>query len=83
MGYGPEGGSRNVQFQTAEDQSCLSEYLKLSRSFAKPKDYYFLRAESFYNVASYMDSVGYLEGYGGKSLHQRSHGEAFLTTLTE
>ena len=83
MGFGPEGGTRNVQFRTAEDQSGLSEYLKLSRSFAKPKDYYFLRAESFYNVASYMDSVGYLEGYGGKSLHQRSHGEAFLTTLNE
>ena len=83
MGFGPEGGTRNVQFSTAEDQSGLFEHLKLARSFAKPKDYYFLRAESFYNVATYMDSVGYLEGYGGKSLHQRSHGEAFLTTLNE
>ena len=83
MGFGPEGGTRNVQFATAEDQSGLFEHLKLARSFAKPKDYYFLRAESFYNVATYMDSVGYLEGYGGKSLHERSHGEAFLTTLNE
>ena len=83
MGFGAEGGTRNVHISTADDQSGLSEYVKLMRSFAKPKDYYFLRAESFYNVATYMDSVGYLEGYGGKSLHQRSHGEAFLTTLNE
>lgn len=41
-----------------------------------------MRAESFYNVASYMDEVGYLGGYGGKSLHARSHGEAFLSVLT-
>src|SRR5207253_2335385 len=47
-----------------------------------PKDYYFLRAESFYNVATFMDQVGYLEGYGGRSLHERSHGEAFITLLT-
>ncbi|MEJ2200273.1 MAG: AAA family ATPase [Desulfuromonadaceae bacterium] len=83
MGFGPEGGTRNVRFQTAQDQSGLADYLKLTRSFATPKDYYFLRAESFYNVASYMDSVKYLKGYGDKSLHQRSHGEAFLTTLNQ
>ena len=62
MGFGAEGGTRNVHISTADDQSGLSEYVKLMRSFAKPKDYYFLRAESFYNVATYMDSVGYLEG---------------------
>ncbi len=83
MGFDPEGGTRNVQLASAEDQSGLFEHLKLARSFAKPKDHYFLRAESFYNVATYMDSVGYLDGYGGKSLHDRSHGEAFLVTLNE
>ena len=41
-----------------------------------------MRAESFYNVASYMDEVGYLDGYGGQSLHSRSHGEAFIALLT-
>jgi len=56
--------------------------LKLVKSFRKPKDYYFLRAESFYNVATYMDQTGYLEGYGGRSLHSRSHGESFLVMLT-
>ncbi|MCH9698700.1 MAG: AAA family ATPase [Gammaproteobacteria bacterium] len=83
MGFGPEGGTRNSRFATTQDQSGLHGYLKLLRSYARPKDYYFLRAESFYNVATYMDSVGYLDGYGGKSLHQRSHGEAFLTTLNQ
>lgn len=82
MGFGPEGGTKSVQFRTSDDISTLHNYLKPSRSFKKPDDYYFLRAESFYNVATYMDDVGYLGGYGDKSLHARSHGEAFMTTLT-
>ena len=45
------------------------------------EDGYFLRAESFYNVASYMDEIGYLGSYGGKSLHKQSHGESFLSLL--
>jgi predicted ATPase len=82
MGFGPEGGTRNVQFSTADTTSDLHEHLVSVRSFKSPKDHYFLRAESFYNVAGYMDEVGYLEGYGGTSLHERSHGEAFMATLT-
>ena len=42
-----------------------------------------MRAESFYNVATFMDETGYLAGYGDKSLHKRSHGEAFLATLAQ
>jgi predicted ATPase len=42
-----------------------------------------VRAESFYNVATYMEEVGYLESYGGKSLHAQSHGESFLALLTK
>ncbi len=82
MGFGPEGGTKNVHLATAETVSELYRYLKAIKSFKKPKDHYFLRAESFYNVATYMDQVGYLDGYGGKSLHVRSHGEAFMATLT-
>jgi predicted ATPase len=81
-GFGPEGGTRSVRFETAKTTSPLNQYLRMSRSFKHPKDGYFLRAESFYNVASYMDEVGYLDGYGGRSLHSRSHGEAFITLLT-
>lgn len=82
LGLGPEGGTKNVQFATTDDRSPLFAYLKMVRSFARPKDHYFLRAESFYNVATYMDGVRYLGGYGDKSLHARSHGEAFMATLT-
>ena len=67
MGFGPEGGTKNVQVATAQTVSVLYKYLKAVKSFKKPKDNYFLRAESFFNIATYMDQVGYLEGYGGKS----------------
>lgn len=81
MGFGPEGGTKNVQFETASTISGLYNYIKTVKSFQKPQDEYFIRAESFYNVATYMDGIGYLDGYGG-SLHGRSHGEAFMATLT-
>lgn len=83
LGFSPEGGTKNVRLATANDQSGLFEYLKLVRSFARPADHFFLRAESFYNVATYLDSVGYLERFGGKQIHARSHGEAFMATLAE
>lgn len=82
MGFGPEGGTRNAQFSTANTTSTLFECLRMVRGFNKPRDYYFLRAESFYNLATYMDGIGYLGGYGDKSLHHRSHGEAFMSVLT-
>lgn len=80
LGFGPEGGTRNVKFQTVESVSGLHEALRLARGLPQPRDGYFLRAESFFNVASYMDEVGYVEGYGG-SLHARSHGESFMAVL--
>jgi len=82
MGFGAEGGTKNVQIKTADTVSPLYRHLKTVKGYKKPGDFYFLRAESFYNVATYMDKTGYLAGYGGKSLHERSHGEAFLATLT-
>ena len=81
LGYGAEGGTRNVQFKTTESTSSLHAAIRLSRDTRFPDDGYFLRAESFFNVATYMDEVGYLRGYGGKSLHARSHGEAFMALL--
>jgi len=83
MGFSGEGGTRSVDLQTANDTSGLGSYLELERSYKRPTDGYFLRAESFYNVATYMDSIGYLGGYGGKSLHAQSHGEAFFSVLTD
>jgi predicted ATPase len=82
MGFGSEGGTKNVQFETASTISELHNFIKTVKSFQKPRDEYFIRAESFYNVATYMDTTGYLRGYGDRSLHGRSHGEAFMATLT-
>lgn len=82
LGYSAEGGTRSVRLQTTGAAvSPLHEALRLVRGFRNPSDGYFLRAESFYNVATYMDEVGYLDGYGGRSLHARSHGESFMALL--
>lgn len=78
LGFNPEGGNRNTNFATNSTHSELSEYIKMIRSFKKPKDGYFLRAESFYNFASYMDEIG-----NGESLHEQSHGESFMSILLD
>jgi predicted ATPase len=80
LGFGAEGGTKNVRIVGAGSVSPLHQMLRLARGVPAPRDGYFLRAESFFNVASYMDEVGYTEGYGG-SLHARSHGEAFMAVL--
>lgn len=81
QGFSIEGGTKNVQWSTHDNVSPLHNYLKVVKSFQKPEDHYFLRAESFYNVATYMEEVNYLDSYGGKSLHAQSHGEAFMSVL--
>ena len=81
LGFNPEGGTKQSQFTTSRTHSELHSHLRLVRSFKKPGDEYFLRAESFYNLATFMEETGYLRGYGGKSLHQQSHGESFMATL--
>jgi len=87
-GYGAEGGSKNINFKTSEENAyrgteALAEQLTLSWR-RKPKDGYFFRAESFYNVANYIDYLakecsGNYQAYGGVSLHHQSHGESFLS----
>ncbi|GGX33761.1 AAA family ATPase [Undibacterium squillarum] len=81
LGFGAEGGTKNVHFRSAGSTSSLHENLRISRRVPAPSDEYFLRAESFFNVASHVDATGYLKGYGGKSLHTQSHGESFMAVL--
>jgi len=81
QGFNPEGGTKQSTFSTSKTHSDLHQHLKVIKSYKKPKDGYFLRAESFYNLASFMDEVGYLKGYGDNSLHQQSHGESFMAVL--
>jgi predicted ATPase len=82
-GFNPEGGTRNFNFQTRTSHSPLHEVLKLVRGIHRAKDGFFLRAESFFNVASNIDDLGVVGGYGGRSLHEQSHGESFLTLMIE
>lgn len=88
-GFGAEGGSKNINFKTAAEGTYtpaqrLSDQLTLSWR-KKPKDGYFFRAESFYNIANYIDYIQNECGgkaynsYGGKSLHEQSHGESFFS----
>ncbi|HTH48245.1 MAG TPA: AAA family ATPase, partial [Candidatus Limnocylindria bacterium] len=81
LGLNAEGGNRNLSFATQETHSPLHESLRLERR-GHFTDSWFLRAESFYNVASVVDDLGVTSGYGGKSLHAQSHGESFLALLT-
>jgi len=80
-GFNPEGGSRNFQFRTRDTHSPLSDCLTLKRGASRPSTDFFLRAESFYNVATEIDNLGMANHalYGGRSLHEQSHGEAFFS----
>ena len=67
--------------QAARHRVGLAEHLRLERSPAwPPRTDWFLRAESFFNVATEVDELGpeLLDAYGGRSLHAQSHGESFL-----
>ncbi len=80
QGFNPEGGSRNFNFRTADTHSELYRYLRVARGAIRHKRGYFLRAESFYNVATNIDELG-IAGYYGGSLHHLSHGESFLALV--
>jgi predicted ATPase len=51
-GFNAEGGSKNFRFSTQDTHSELHEFIKLGRTSRREKDGFFLRAESFYNVAT-------------------------------
>ncbi|HEX8409671.1 MAG TPA: AAA family ATPase [Thermoanaerobaculia bacterium] len=82
-GFNAEGGSKNFNFETLSSTSPLHEYLHLTRGHKRPTDGYFLRAESFFNVATEIDQRDLAAWYGGKSLHAMSHGESFFTLLND
>lgn len=87
-GFNPEGGTRNFTFSTRATHSELHRHLTVTRH-AHPKDGFFLRAESFYNLASNIDEMDeepsrgnrVIDSYGGRSLHAQSHGESFLAMI--
>ncbi len=80
-GFNAEGGTKNFNFATRASHSELNDYLVLERSLFRAHDGFFLRAESFYNVATQIEELGVGHNYGDKSLHEQSHGEAFLALM--
>ncbi|MCB2298181.1 AAA family ATPase [Clostridium tagluense] len=85
-GFNPEGGTINFNFSSMDTHSELYKYIKLVKGVKKPKNGFFLRAESFYNLATNIDelervSPGLVSSYGGQSLHKQSHGESFFAVF--
>ncbi|RSZ58714.1 AAA family ATPase [Massilia atriviolacea] len=91
LGFNAEGGTRNFSFGTRRSHSELHEYLRVSKGFRRWRDGFFLRAESFFNVATEIERLDesggpgprVIDSYGGVSLHEQSHGESFLALMTE
>lgn len=88
-GFNPEGGTVNFRFSTHSSHSDLHHYIRMVKSIHRPKDGFFLRAESFFNVASDIERMDaepsfgppVINSYGGRSLHEQSHGESFLALV--
>jgi predicted ATPase len=91
LGFNAEGGTKNFQFGTRRSHSDLHQYLRVAKGIRRPRDGFFLRAESFFNVATEIEKLDaepslsppIIDSYGGRSLHEQSHGESFLALMTE
>ncbi len=89
LGFNAEGGTMNFNFGTRESHSDLHRYLFVQRGIYRPSDGFFLRAESFFNVATNIEEMDkepafappVINSYGGVSLHEQSHGESFLALM--
>ena len=89
LGFNAEGGSRNFRFGTRESHSELHLYLRPVRGITRPRDGFFLRAESYFNVATEIENLDAIPGagppigptYSPRPLHEQSHGESFLALV--
>lgn len=86
-GFSIGGGGRNNDLGLSDDSKLLSSILTLSW-MPKISNGFFLRSETFFNFATYLDEMArdpysggrrVYDAYGGKSLNEQSHGEAFLS----
>ncbi|MCJ8328370.1 MAG: AAA family ATPase [Lentisphaeria bacterium] len=84
-GYNAEGGTKNFRFSTRSSHSSLCDNIRVAKSINRPATGYFLRAESFHNVATEIEKLDkepggrpIIDSYGGVSLHEQSHGESFF-----
>jgi predicted ATPase len=91
LGFNAEGGSKNFSFGTRRSHSELHRFLRVAKGYRRPRTGYFLRAESFFNVATEIERLDkepsygppIIDSYGGRSLHEQSHGESFLVLMNE
>ena len=88
LGFNPEGGTKNFHFDTRSSHSILHDFISVSKGIRRPKDGFFFRAESFFNVATEIENLDregggppVINSYGGRSLHEQSHGESFLALM--
>lgn len=86
-GFNAEGGTRNFNFASRESHADLYKWIRPGRSprGRRRSDGFFLRAESFYNVASEIEKLGLVNPnspYGATSYHAQSHGESFIDLMT-
>ncbi len=94
-GLNPEGGSKNFNFTSRPSHSELHRFLRLVKGSRRPKDAFFFRAESFFNVATEIEKLDrdeeplenppppIINSFGGRSLHEQSHGESFFSLLMD
>jgi len=89
LGFNAEGGTLNFNFSSYDSHSNLEQYLRLSKGVYKAKDSFFFRAETFYNLATNIEELDQepysggkiIDSFGGKSLHEQSHGESFFAAF--
>jgi predicted ATPase len=89
-GFNAEGGTKNFRFGTRRSESCLHQFMRPVRGVRRPRDGFFLRAESYFNVGTEIERLDaepsrgppIIDSYGGVSLHEQSHGESFLALAT-
>ena len=89
MGMNAEGGSQNFNFTTRASHSPLADMLRPVRGAARPRSRFFLRAESYFNLATNIEDLDreggggppIIDSFGGKSLHEQSHGESFMALM--
>lgn len=91
LGFNPEGGTLNFNFSSYDSHSNLDEFLKIVKGLNRARDSFFFRAETFYNIATNIEELDkepspgpkIIDSYGGKSLHEQSHGESFFSAFME
>jgi predicted ATPase len=89
LGMNAEGGTENFRFGTRASHSCLHEYLRIAKGYKKPQTRFFLRAESYFNLATEIENLDaepapsppIINSYGYRSLHEQSHGESFMALM--